>query len=166
MNNKAQINQIFVYILSVIIILFIGFIVVKFISGFSDAPNELQLEKTFDNIKDDYDEIYVNYGDEISTSYKTANQINYVCFIQKEECIDNLDELSDTQKESLKTVFKAGDNIIQFDSNDIVASDNLNKFFVKEECMCAQTRANSIRIIIENRKNDIWIINKDDLEIT
>ena len=90
LNNKAQVNQIFVYIMSIIIVLFIGFLVTKFVFTFSSDAQNRASYAIYDTLKTDYKDIYQTYGSEKVLKYKISSDVNEICFISDVNSIDNL----------------------------------------------------------------------------
>ncbi len=155
--KKAQLNQVFVYIMSAIIIVFVGFLVTKFVIAFtSDAEDRITYE-IFNEIKIDYDDIYKTYGSEKVLSYKVPSNVDLICFVSKSSCIDNLTELNTDMKTDLSLTFDAGDNIVIFDGAGIKATDNFGSFESGKGCFCIKPNNGFFELIFENKRNVVYI---------
>ena len=158
MNKKAQVNQIFVYLVSIIIIVFVGFLVTKFIMGFTsdvELSNEL---KAYESIAKDLKAVYTNYGSEVVESYRVSSDVEYMCFAQDSSCIADLDELNDKQKADFEIIKQSGENAALFDSNDILTAQSIGEFNIKDTgCICIKPNNNYINLVIENVRNTVFI---------
>ncbi len=157
MNKKAQVNQIFIYILSIIIIVFVGFLVTKFIVYFIGAQDDTQKVRIYDDLQEDYDAVYKNFGSERPVEYRLSEEVEYICFSETAQCIDNLNELSDSQKEEFKATISTNQNIAQFDTNMIINANDIGEFETQDGCFCIKPEKNKINLFIENRRNTVWI---------
>jgi hypothetical protein len=156
-NKKSQINQIFVYILSAMIIVFVGFLVTKFVLAFTSDAQDRVTFKIFDEIKTDYNDIYRTYGSEKVLDYKVPSNVNLICFVSKRECISSLNEISDEMKIDLNLTYGAGDNVVIFDGVGIKATDSLNSFETNEGCFCVKPNNGFFELLFENRRNVVYI---------
>lgn len=154
--KKAQMNKVFVYLLSIIMILFVGFLVTKFIMTFSSDVSSRADSKLYDDIERDFQEVYTTYGSEKVYDYKVSSSIRNVCFVERPECIEGLN-VSQRLKEELNVTVQAGDNVAVFDSDGIVNSQDIGTFKVEEGCFCTQPRNDVITIVYENRRNEVFI---------
>ena len=161
-NNKANIQQVFVYLLSIIMILFVGFLVTKFIITFQNDVDTRSQVKLYSSLEDDFKKVYTTYGSEKYLEYRLPTDITLVCFIVNAGCIDSLSEISLDSKKSLKTIVNTGDNVIQLDSAGVVNSRDIGNFYVTSGCKCIKPNNNIIKIIMENKKNKVFI--SEDLE--
>jgi len=154
--KKAIINNVFVFLLSFIVIAFVGFLVTKFVLTFSnDVDNRINI-KFYDDLKSDYKSVYESYGSEKVLEYKLNSNVEEVCFISRASCIADLN-LSAQKIDSMNISYLGGENIAIFDSNDIVSSDTIGSF--SGMCECLKPKKSRIKIIMENNQNSV-IINK------
>lgn len=155
MNKNAQVNQIFVYIMSIIIVLFIGFLVTKFVFTFSSDAQNRASYAIYDTLKTDYKDIYQTYGSEKVLKYKISSDVNEICFISDTNSIDNL-ELDSSVKEDMKLITESGDNIIIL-SDGIKNSDNIGKFNIDSGSFCITPNNGYFTLVFENRRNSVYI---------
>lgn len=156
-DKKAQINQVFVYIMSIILILFVGFLVTKFVITFSGDVEERADSKLFNDLQKDFDSVYRTYGSEKVLDYRITS--DKVCFVQESSCINSISNLDANQKQELSAVFDGGDNVVLFDDVGIVNSANLGDFIVKDSgCKCFDVDSGGVfTVVIQNNKNDVYI---------
>ncbi len=156
--KKGQINQIFVYILSIIMILFVGFLVTNFIISFTSDVENSKEAKIYQNLKIDYQKIYTNWGSEKIFSYQTSNDKNILCFIDK---IDNLSTenckyLSNEQIDLIRELSSLN-NIFLFGENNFFNSHEIGKFETDSHCLCIKSISNKFQIFMENKRNKVII---------
>lgn len=156
-NKKAQTNKVFVYLLSIIIILFVGFLVTKFIMTFSSNIEGRAETVIYDNLRDDYKTVYRTYGAEKFYNYKLSSQSEYICFINSIDCIGSIPELNDASKENLNISVKSGHNVALFTKDDIINSQNIGKFQVANGCLCIKPIQGKISLIFRNEQNKVII---------
>lgn len=166
-NKKAQTNQIFVYILSIFIVLFAGFIVTKFIFTFSSDVENKQDIDFLNDIKSDFQTVYTTYGKESVKKYKISSDVEFVCFASSNSCINELKlpelkNISDNVYENFNLTFNAGDNLAMFSEDSILFSENVGDLVVENDgCICINSSNNLINLVFENRKNTVYL-NKID----
>ena len=151
MSKKAEVTQIFVYLVSIIIILFAGFLVTTFIVNFM-SDTEIRTNTVFvSEIKSTYDSVLREWNSERSSSYSVSRSITQVCFISQTPCQED--------KAELNLFGEGGDNIVLFDSNGPILSDNIGEFMLSDskDCECFIPINSRINIKIENQRNTIRI---------
>lgn len=156
MKKKTQINQIFVYILSIIIIVFVGFLVTKFIISFTSTAQERAEAKIYTDLQRDFQTVYRTYGSEKTYTYKVSSKITEICLIQTSSCIQDLN-LPEQKKEELNTIITSKDNAAIFDQNGIISSNNIGTFKIKEQCLCLTPKNGYFTLNFENIRNEVWI---------
>lgn len=157
MNKKSQINQVFIYLLSIILILFAGFLVTKFITSFGKDIDNRTENKLYELIKQDYTTVYRTLGSEKVYKYRTTSDIETVCFVNEVSCIEN-EEIIDSFKEELKLAVESGDNIAIFDKTGIISSNNIGEFSADADgCLCIIPSNNAFTIVLENKRNQVFI---------
>jgi len=162
-NKKAQTNKVFVYLLSIILILFAGFLVTKFIFTFEKDVSSKASVKIYSDIKSDFQKVYSTYGAEKVLEYRVSSKIDNICFVSIYSCIDEIgnDVLNINSKNSLKAVFNASDNMALFNVGDIESSDNIGSFIVENPsnpgCLCLKPANQLVSIILENRRNKVYL---------
>ena len=155
--KKAQINQVFVYILSVIIILFVGFLVTKFITAFLSDADSIAEAKFFSTLENDYKDVFETYGSEEVLPYKVSGDVAEICFVSSLSCVDSVD-LPDNKKDSLNGTILGGDNVVIFDKDDILSSKDIGKFTAANNgCFCIKPLNSRFELVIENDRNEVLI---------
>jgi hypothetical protein len=153
--KKSQINQIFVYLVSILIIAFVGFLVMKFIGAFSSDTSKRIDYKLYDYVEKDFKSIYSNYGSEKIFTYRISDSVSNVCFFNNnEDCLNSINN-NEEIKNQIKIISENGDTIAIFDKkNQIINSKNIGPFTA---CFCVKPNNNIIKIIMENNKNKVFI---------
>lgn len=157
--KKGQLNNVFVYLLSIIIVVFCGFLVTKFILNFTGDVKDSTNNQIFENLESDFNKVYIKYGAENVNEYKISEEIEYVCFAEKMCNSTLVTELNTDEQNSLNSVVKGNDNVILFDSKGVLGSKNIGEFYVKNEtkCLCVKPKNNRINLIFTNEKNKVLI---------
>jgi hypothetical protein len=155
-NKKGQINQVFIYLVSILIIAFVGFLVVKFVYFFLNDTNERTNYKIYDDLDKDYNKIYSTYGSERIFKYYLSDNIESICFIDSLNCINSLN-LDSNLSSQIKTIFNSGDNVMLIEKgNNVLNSHKLGQF---KGCFCENVSNNYISIMITNNDNVVYIKN-------
>jgi len=163
MDRKAQTNQVFVYILSIILILFVGFLVIKFISSFSSDTQDVKNLKTLKQLKKDFQSVYIKYDSEKVLNYGVSSEVRNICFISKSSCINSLTNLSSSQREDLKTIFDSGENMIFLGDSKIIIKENIGDFIATNNgCLCLEIKNNIFTIMMRNNKNKVYLSKLED----
>ncbi len=159
MNKKGDINQVFTYLLSTIIVLFVGFLVVKFVTGFtSDTENRFEV-KFYDNFELIYNQVHKEWNSEKIQTFRLNSKIKEVCFMQN-ECSGTL---GDSNKENtLSELQSTGDNIAIFDEVGIRSSSRVGEFFIEVDntqvnCVCRKLTGSSLEILLRNQRNEVYL---------
>lgn len=165
-SKKGQVSKVFAFVFSFIVVLFVIFLVVKFVGSFMSDSEQVYEQKFFEQIEQNYESVLKTYGSEKVYKYKVSSRVKLVCFVSDKDCIDSLDEVDDLfsgGQENMKVLFDSGDNVILFDDEDVLASNNIGVFTVEDDgCFCvAPGFANWFDILIENRRNVVMI---DDID--
>ena len=157
--KKSQINKIFVYILSIILIVFVGFLVIKFIVSFGNDVSNRESVKIYTELRGNFQEVYTTYGAEKVLKYRLPKNVEEICFISSSSCIDDIGNLSKSEKETLKTIFNASDNVAQFGEDGIINSQNIGHFIVSQNngCYCVHPKNQYFKIILDNINNKVYL---------
>lgn len=163
-NNKAQINKVFVYISSVILIVFVGFLVTKFVYVFQgDVETKVESE-IYSKLEKDFNAVFKSYGSEKVLKYRLSSQVKYICFVSDISCFDVIENsdlnVSGDGISSLKAIFDGGDNVALFSDMDIINSGNIGDFKVVGgvgDCECIKPNNNYIDIVFENRNHKVYL---------
>lgn len=158
--KKAQTNQIFVYIVSVIVIVFAGFLVTTFISNFLQDTDTAQEVKFIDQLKADHQSVYIQYDSEKSFTYSIPQRITNVCFITT-TCDTNTLDVDDNLKPSLETIKTSQDNFVTIDEVGISSSAFIGEFKIEQtpNCFCIKPQNRRITIFFQNIRNEVFIKN-------
>jgi hypothetical protein len=166
-NKKAQVNKVFVYASSLIVVGMIVYLAMKFLTGFVDTTeNKIDLD-FLNNLQTSYTKCSKTYSSEFKKEFRTTSKIEQICFMPKnnEECITKTEignkNIKNYDKTSLQTIIK-NDNIILYDSNDIIYSKNIGHFKV-DNCFCIKPKNNRINLYFENIDSNVKISNFDKL---
>lgn len=160
-NKKAVVDKVFVYVFSVIIIGFAGFMVTSFVLNFSD-DTDLRLQTEFyEKLEKDYTLIYRSYGSEKVLKYKVHPDVNYVCFVPNAQCLNNIEYISSDienyDTSTLIDLINAGDNVVMYDNIDFMNSYKIGSYTSNNECFCVKPVLGRFDLIIENVKNNVYI---------
>lgn len=159
-NSKAQTNQIFVYLLSIMIILFAGFLVTKFIISFSSDADSRQNSEVYSKMSNDFERVYTTYGSERVLTYIVSNKIENVCFVTKSSsCTLSNTGLNQASLDNLNVTFESGDNVALFSNKDLLGSGNIGKLYSTENdgCFCIKPKNNRIKYILNNNRNKVYL---------
>jgi hypothetical protein len=156
MIKKAQINQVFVYIASAIIVVFVGFLVVRFVGSFTEDSEErpnLLLNK---KLSDDFDEIYKAYGSEKTFEYAVSSEVQKVCFVANLNEQNALDCVTDFNDEVM-LLFDGGHNYFVLGDSGIITSQNMGDVNIEGNCFCVTPLNRKFKIFLENKKNTVYL---------
>ena len=157
--KKGQLNNVFVYLLSIIIVVFCGFLVTKFILNFTGDVKDSTNNQIFESLESDFKKVYIKYGAENVNEYKISEEIKYVCFVEKSRNSSLITLLNSNEQDSLNSIINGNDNVILFDNKGVLGSKNIGEFYIKNEtkCLCVKPNNNRINIIFTNEKNKVLI---------
>ena len=159
--KKGQVNQVFIYLVSIIIVVFIGFLVTKFISTFSGDVETRLDSKIYESLKTDYGEVYRTFGSEEVNDYRLSGDVRLACFVNRvdQRCLDDVNSYDDINydPENFNLTVEGGDNVILFDKNGIGGSTNIGSFIVENNCLCISPVNRKLSLVFENKNNDVYI---------
>ena len=152
-NKKADINQIFVYLVSMMIIVFVGYLGVSFSLGFFKTVDTYEDGKLLDDIKKDYEKISIGYGEFFSGDYKLKLEVKQVCFFEKKN-VDNINGIK------VFDILNSNSNVIFFDDTKILQTEFIGEFKVEntEKYFCVNNVNNNLKLEWENKKNKVFLI--------
>lgn len=155
-NKKAQMNQVFVYIMSIMVILFVGFLVTKFIMGYTEDTGAIVEQKFFERLEKDYRDVYKRYGSEEIVDYRVTSKVKNICFSKTPTCDFSSFDLP-IEASELEILFDTS-NIGLFDKDGVLTAKNIGEFEVEGSgCFCIGTESSKFTLKIENKKNTVWI---------
>lgn len=158
MNKKADVSQVFVYLFSIIIISFAGFLVIKFVGVFSSDVDSRTDIIFFDNIDKAYTKIATNWNSESIEKLRVTNDVNYVCFVEP-SCDSSILPVS---SDAIDTIIEGNDNVAVFSSSSsLIGSHKIGSFQIENDCSCFEPEQNSVELFIENDRNTVKISSMD-----
>ena len=155
-SRKADVSQVFVYLFSIIIISFAGFLVIKFVGAFSSDVESRTDIVFFDNLESVYQQVAQNWNSEKLQTFKVTSDVEYVCFMEKSCQPSSLPVDPDT----VSTILEGGDNVALFSSQDnLIQSGKIGTFQIekREDCECITPEENRIELFIRNNRNEVSI---------
>lgn len=162
MNKKADVSQVFIYISSVVVIGFVGFLVVSFVSSFLNDTNKTQENIFVKEFESSLNEIYKKYNSEDIVEYRVPSSITFICILDGTLQPSGVQFPSDmiNDSENLLFLHSSDENIGVFDENGLISSKkfetpfeiDLNKGFI-----CIEPINNRFEIFFENRKNEVFV---------
>lgn len=156
MSKKSQINQIFVYLLSIILVVFAGYLVLNFIFTFKNDSTARQDAIVYNSIKDDFKAVYRNFGSEESATYTVSSKVSNVCFFDSNCNISSIISSGDIA-DQLDTISQSGNNIalVNLREEAIISSQSIEEGFIA--CFCAKVEQNKFKLYFENIRNQVHI---------
>jgi hypothetical protein len=160
-NKKAVINQVFVYIMSTIAIIFVGFLVTKFIIAFTADSKGVIEDKFFTGLENDIKQVASRYASEGIINYKLGSEITNVCFVSKPACAASILTFANNLniEPNEITIISETSNLLIFNKDGISSDKSLTEYNsdVDSGCFCIKPKNNKFKLLIENRKNKVWI---------
>jgi hypothetical protein len=163
MYQKGQINKVFVYLLSVIMILFVGFLVSQFIFTFQDDVKADVINRIYETIERDQEAVYQSYGSERTFDYRVPDRFKTVCFVSDVDACFSAGgpdlNVEEPIPETLEEIIRAGgENSVMFsETNSVLSSRQLQQFETSDGCFCTVPTGNRFTLTYENRRNTLWI---------
>lgn len=160
-NKKAVINQVFVYIMSTIAIIFVGVLVTKFIIALQTDTKAIIEDKFYSGLDNDLKQVAARYGSEEILEYKLGSEIKNVCFVSTPSCADQ-DFITNNKlniEENELQILSENANLLIFNEDGISTEKNLIKYSssVGNGCFCIKPDNNRFELLLENRKNKLFI---------
>ena len=147
MDSKGQVNQIFIFVFSVLIVAFGGFLVVSFVGALNNDVGERVLEDTLSQFKLDYTSIRNEFNSEALHTYKIPGSVETITFVTP-AC---------TLSDSYITAFKNGYFIVFLDSDEqVLEFTELDEFGVFEGCLKIDDK-DVITLAYKNSRNVVTI---------
>lgn len=158
-SKKGVFNNVFVYLLSIVIVVFCGFLVMKFVLNFSgDAKTAIE-NNVLDELKSTQEHVYSTFGSESIEVFRFSSEVEMVCFVEKSCNSTLISNLNTNQKNSLNSIIEGSDNVALFDNSDIISSSNIGEFKVQNPtgCFCVKPKNNRVNLIFSNERNVVYI---------
>lgn len=156
-SRRGDVQQVFVYLFSIIIISFAGFLVVQFIGVFTEDVDSRTDIVFFDRVSSAYDGVAKEWNSEKLETFRVTDNTEYACFMEPSCDTSTLPVDADT----LDTVIEGEDNIALFSSNEnLIQSGSIGSFQTQDDCFCIDSENitnNRFELFIENRRNDVHI---------
>lgn len=163
--KKAEINMVFVYITSIVLIGFVGYLVVGFIGSLSEDTQNAQQQKFFDEFTVIFNQVYQSFNSEKVQEFYFPNSITFVCILD-ENPNTNISAIKfpDTMindSQGLEFVYQSGENLAIFGENGLISSENIPEEFTLNSqntgVLCFTPVNNIYSLYFENKRNDIFI---------
>lgn len=168
-SKKAEINMVFVYITSIVIIGFVGYLVVGFIGSFGEDTNRAQEQKFFNEFTTVFNQVYKSFNSEKVQEFYFPNSITFVCILDGNP-LTNTSQVTFPQTmtndlENLEFLYESGENLAIFGENGLISSFNIEEDFIIEHSsssepegiLCFTPVNNRQSLFFENRRNEIII---------
>lgn len=148
-NRKSNINIIFIYIASGIIVFFIGFLVINFVYQFSQDTGQANINKFYREFEKEYKKVHSSYGSMTSEKFTSLpSDVTSVCLME------DTSDCSNTQLNALKN----SANIGLLQRKSLLSSKKIGNFQVKgnNNCTCYNlSTSGNIKILFENKRNKV-----------
>lgn len=154
--KKAQINQMFVYLVSIIVIVFAGFLVVNFISTFTQDTQLAGDTKFYEQMQRDFQRVFTQYDSEQLHTYSFSNEIQYVCLLDQ-RCDTSTLPSEGLDIQEVETILQTQDNVALFDDTGLMSSYYIGEFLAEDGCSCYQPNNNRLELFFRNQRNDVYI---------
>ncbi len=147
--KKGDVSVVFIYVVSIIIIAFTGFLVIKFIISFSNISEDSTITVFYDKFSESYNKIKVKYGGMEGKKFKLLNKITKVCLIE---------DTKECNSEVLKSLDNTA-NIVLYENENIYDTKKIGNFkLLNSKCLCKNlTDSKKIEVIFENKKNKVYL---------
>lgn len=163
--KKAEINMVFVYITSIVLIGFVGYLVVGFIGSLSEDTQNAQQQKFFDEFTVIFNQVYQSFNSEKVQEFYFPNSITFVCILDENPNTNTssiiFPETMINDNEGLEFVFESSENLAIFSENGLISSENIPEEFTivseNEGILCFTPVNNIYSLYFENKRNDIFI---------
>ena len=160
--KKAVVDKVFIYISSIIIVVFCGFLVSKFVFTFSkDVDSKVNIE-FFEKLEKDYLGVYRTYGDEKVLKYKVHTDVELVCLVPSKDCLDKVDaglsaNITNYDLSQLEDLVETGDNVVLYDADDVMISKKIGDYTSLDGCFCVKPKQNKFDLLFQNIRNKVVI---------
>lgn len=161
--RKGQINRVFMYIFSIIVIVFAAYLVGNFVFTFSSDTDERAQIEFYKTLERDYDSVYRSFGSQKIYDYRLSNSITQVCFVAQNTCTSSLSLPENNLYSEINTIVSTGDNVILLERDNIDSSRSIGEFNFPDsqsQCQCINLSNSRFSLIMENSNNEV-IFNKN-----
>lgn len=148
-NKKGDIQQVFIFAVSTIVVVFVGFLVLNFVGVIGADVEDRVVRDFLDEIELDFNSVVSNFNSEALRDYRIPGRISTVVFTTP-ACADNdlRGNLSD---------FLTGHYLVVFDSsNQVLDFRELNEFGTLDGCFEIRDRE-FISLAFRNSRNQITV---------
>jgi hypothetical protein len=167
-SKKADINMVFVYVTSIVIIAFVGYLVVGFIGNLGSDVADAQEQQFFNDFRSVFLPVYQSFNSEKVQEFKFPKKITLVCIFDSTNSDVSQVTFPDTMindSENLKFLIENNENLAIFDKNGLIQSSSIEQEFTIEHLdttqpggiLCFEPINQRQSLFLENRRNDIVI---------
>lgn len=146
-NKRGDVNQVFVYAVSTIVVVFVAILAVSFVSTLGDDVNSRTISDFINSFERDLGAMEADFNSESVQEYRIPGSISKLAFITP-ACSDQ--QYSD---------FSNGYHIVVYDSsNQILDSREVIEFGVDTGCIdFKRSEAEIIELAFINKRNEVSI---------
>lgn len=160
-SKKGDVSQVFIYVFSIIIVVFASFMVISFVSSFLSSAEGRENSKFYQDFEKHFFSVYTTIGSEKVYKYRVSSKVEKVCFMSKRESLLGVDLSTVLNEDSsiLETLFDGGARIVLFDSNTIINSHSPEYKFEADKtgAFCLHPKDGFFNLIYENRKGIVYV---------
>lgn len=147
MNKKAQVNQIFIFVFTILIIVFCGFVVLKFVGALNNDVGDRITKDLLLKIEIDILSIQNEFNSEGLHTYKIPGKVQTISFLTP-ACSLNL---------SYKSSFESSYHIVLLDdTNQVLDFLEIPEFGITNGCLEISDKE-TISLAFKNNRNKITI---------
>ncbi|MCA9486049.1 MAG: hypothetical protein H6500_04065 [Candidatus Woesearchaeota archaeon] len=162
MEKKAEIHTVFIFILSIIMILFIGYLVTKFTLTFVEDKEMRENSLIYTHLRADIEKVASNYGSEKFAEYKVSSKAQYLCVASQSFCSPEGTLLPESTLEKIQVLYETGSNVVLLDNSAILTHNKIENINADPACFCVKISKGIIKLFIENRNNKVFVTPLDD----
>ncbi|MDA3856383.1 MAG: hypothetical protein PF569_09060 [Candidatus Woesearchaeota archaeon] len=164
-SKKGDVSQVFIYVFSIIIVVFASFMVISFVSSFLSSSEKYENSKFYQDFEKHFYSVYTTIGSEKVYKYAVSTKVELVCFVSDRDSISSIDMtgISNEDNSILETLYDGGSRIALFDVNTIINTHAPEYEFEAGEsgAYCIKPRAGIFSLIYENRRGTVYISELD-----
>ena len=157
--KKSNVTQIFVYAVSLIIVVFILFLANKFTFLFEKEAIARADITLFEVLGEDYKSTNRVYLSEQVYLYKVSKNLENICFVGNVSSCDFLGlNLTNNLGNKIKNISSFdGSNVFALNENNIFLKKNIGEFITKTNCFCIEPKLRKFSLKFTNKKNKVII---------
>lgn len=158
--------MVFVYVSSIVIIAFVGYLVIGFIGNLGEDTKAAQEQKFFNEFTTVFNQVYTSFNSEKVQEFYFPQTITFVCILDGNVNTDTSSIIfpnsMQEDSENLQFVFESEENLAIFDKNGLIQSANIEQEFTifdttNEGVLCFEPINQRYSLFFENKRNEILI---------